>query len=168
MGLDDVPLGRLIVVAGHVLDQRWRRFLADEHGLTPAGMAVLMTLHQHGELAHRAVADRCFVRPATLTGVVDTLERDGMVERQRDRADRRSVRLALTSDGLARIEALTSLIRSGRPLTSVDADPAKAAVIREFLLELIGSAQDGEARMSPAAGRSAWDGREFDPEDNRC
>jgi hypothetical protein len=40
------------------------------------------------------------------------------------------------------VAALTALIRSGRPLTSVDADPAKAAVIREFLLEVIGSGED--------------------------
>ena len=38
--------------------------------------------------------------------------------------------------------ALTALIHSGRPLTSVDADPARAAVIREFLLEVIGSGED--------------------------
>jgi DNA-binding MarR family transcriptional regulator len=144
--LDDIPLGRLVVVAGRLVGQRWHRFLGEEHGLTPAGMAVLMTLHEDGELPHRAVAERHFVRPATLTGVVDTLERDGLVERRRDEADRRSVRLVLTPDGLARIGALTALIRSGRPLTSVDADPAKAAVIREFLLELIGTQQPEDCR----------------------
>lgn len=55
-------------------------------------MSTLSALHQHGESNHRAVADRCFVRPATLTGVVDTPERDGLVERHRDGTDRRAVR----------------------------------------------------------------------------
>lgn len=145
-GLRDAPLGRLVVVAGHVTSQRWSRYLADQHGLTVAGMATLMTLGQHGGLTHRAVADHCFVRPATLTGVVDTLERDGLVERRRDETDRRTVRLTLTQAGRDRVEALTTLITSGRPLTSVDADPAKAAVIREFLLELISATQQGEDR----------------------
>jgi MarR family transcriptional regulator, organic hydroperoxide resistance regulator len=135
--LQGAPLGRLLVIAGHVTEQRWSRYLAEQHGLTPAGMATLMALAQHGESTHRAVAQRCFVRPATLTGVVDTLERDGLVERRRDDADRRSVRLILTPAGRARAAALGALIRSGRSLTSVDADPAKAAVIREFLLEVI-------------------------------
>ncbi|GIJ25942.1 hypothetical protein Vqi01_11040 [Micromonospora qiuiae] len=137
--LADVPLGRLLVVAGHLTGQRWNRYLADEHGLTQAGMATLLALAEHGELPHRRVAEVCFVRPATLTGIVDTLERDGLVERHRDDTDRRSVNLTLTTAGRERVAALTAAIRSGQPLTSVDADPAKAAVIRQFLLEVIGS-----------------------------
>jgi len=140
--LRDVPMGRLVALAGHVVSQRWNRFLAERFNLTQAGMVTLMTLAHQGPLPHREVAQRCFVRPATLTGIVDTLERDGLVERQRDDNDRRSVRLAVTPAGRERVAALTALIRSGRPLTSVDADPAKAAVIREFLLEVIGSGED--------------------------
>lgn len=140
--LRDAPLGRLLVIAGHVTSQRWSRYLAEQHGLTSAGMATLMALAQQGESTHRAVAQRCFVRPATLTGVVDTLERDGLVERRRDEADRRTVRLVLTPAGLARAEALGAVMRRGRPLTSVDADPARAAVIREFLLEVIDTMSD--------------------------
>ncbi|TCB99804.1 MarR family transcriptional regulator [Micromonospora zingiberis] len=137
--LGDVPLGRLLVVAGHLTGQRWNRYLADEHNLTQAGMVALMALAEHGELPHRAVAELCFVRPATLTGIVDTLERDGLVERRRDGSDRRSVKLTLTPAGRDRVAALTAMIRARRPLTSVDADPAKAAVIRQFLLEVIGN-----------------------------
>ena len=143
-GLRDAPLGRLVVIAGHLSSQRWNRYLAERHALTPAGMVTLMALQNHGELTHRAVADRCFVRPATLTGVVDTLERDGLVERRRDGTDRRVVRLALTAAGRALAEELATVIASRRPLTSVDADPAKAAVIREFLLELISTMHGGE------------------------
>ncbi|MFG1914220.1 MarR family winged helix-turn-helix transcriptional regulator [Micromonospora sp. NPDC048898] len=140
--LQDVPLGRLLLVAGHLVEQRWNRYLAEEHGLTHAGMVTLMTLARHGELPHRAVAEMGFVRPATLTGIVDTLERDGLVERQRDDSDRRSIRLAITPAGRDRVAALTAQIHSGRPITSVDADPVKAQVIREFLLEVIGSGDD--------------------------
>ncbi len=138
--LDDVPIARLLVVAGHLTSQRWNRVLAEEHGLTQAGMVTLMTLHEHGELPHRAVAERCFVKPATLTGIVDTLERDGLVVRQPHDTDRRSVKLALTPAGRARVETLRAVMRSDRPLTAVDADPTKAAVIREFLLAVIGTA----------------------------
>ncbi|MGC5029924.1 MarR family winged helix-turn-helix transcriptional regulator [Micromonospora sp. DT229] len=136
--LRDVPLGRLLVVAGHLTGQRWNRYLAEEHGLTQAGMVTLMALAEHGELPHRAVAELCFVRPATLTGIVDTLERDGLVQRRRDGTDRRTVKLTLTPTGRDRVDALTAMIQARRPLTSVDADPTKAAVIRQFLLEVIG------------------------------
>lgn len=141
--LSDVPLARLVAVAGNLATRRWTLYLS-RLGLTPAGLAVLSTLHQHGALPHREVAQHCFVRPATLTGVVDTLEKAGLVERLRDLADRRTVHLALTGAGRDRIEKINKQIRSGAPLTSVDADPAKAAVIREFLLELISRLSEGE------------------------
>ncbi|MEU6024789.1 MarR family winged helix-turn-helix transcriptional regulator [Micromonospora sp. NPDC047134] len=147
--LGDVPLGRLLVVAGHLTGQRWNRYLAEEHGLTQAGMVALMALAEHGELPHRAVAELCFVRPATLTGIVDTLERDGLVQRRRDGTDRRTVKLTLTPTGRDRVDALTAMIQARRPLTSVDADPTKAAVIRQFLLEIIGQEEP--------AGRPAGD-----------
>ncbi|MEH0818931.1 MULTISPECIES: MarR family winged helix-turn-helix transcriptional regulator [unclassified Micromonospora] len=149
--LRNAPMGRLVAVAGHLVDQRWGRYLSEHHGLTPAGMRVLFALARTGETTHRAVADHCFVRPATLTGIVDTLERDGFVERHREAADRRTVRLALTDKGREHVQALFDLIHSDTPLTSVDADPAKKAVIREFLTELIVTMSSGEvARLKPA------------------
>ncbi|GAB3946038.1 hypothetical protein GCM10027614_38820 [Micromonospora vulcania] len=50
--------------------------------------------------------------------------------------------------------ALSALIHSGRPLTSVDADPAKAQVIREFLLEVIGSGDDPRMIGRPTEPRN--------------
>ena len=144
------PLGRLVSVAGHLVDQHWGRYLAEHHGLTPAGMRVLFILSRLGDTTHRDVAERCFVRPGTLTGVVDTLERDGFVARRRDATDRRTVQLTLTDKGRQHARALTELIEGDPPLTSVDADPAKRAVIREFLIELITTTSDGEdGRLNP-------------------
>ncbi|MFC0028967.1 MarR family winged helix-turn-helix transcriptional regulator [Micromonospora chaiyaphumensis] len=144
--LQHAPLGRLVSIAGHIVEQHWGRYLAEHHGLTSAGMRVLLVLLRAGDSTHREMAERCFVRPATLTGIVDTLERDGFVARRRDPDDRRSVQLSLTDKGREHAVAIIDLIHSNRPLTSVDADPAKQAVIREFLTEIITSMSDGDLR----------------------
>jgi DNA-binding MarR family transcriptional regulator len=144
--LRQAPLGRLLSIAGHMVEQHWGRYLPEHHGLTSAGMRVLLILGRAGDSTHREVAERCFVRPATLTGIVDTLERDGFVERRRDSADRRTVQLTLTEKGQEHVRTLIDVIHSDRPLTSVDADPAKKAVIREFLAELITTMSDGDLR----------------------
>ncbi|NES26656.1 MarR family transcriptional regulator [Micromonospora terminaliae] len=144
--LQHAPLGRLVSIAGHLVEQRWGRYLAEHHGLTSAGMRVLLVLLRAGDSTHREMAERCFVRPATLTGIVDTLERDGFVARRRDPDDRRTVQLSLTDKGREHAVAIIDLIHSNRPLTSVDADPAKQAVIREFLTEIITSMSDGDLR----------------------
>ncbi|TDC70132.1 MarR family transcriptional regulator [Micromonospora sp. KC606] len=148
--LRQAPMGRLVSIAGHLVDQHWGRYLAERHGLSPAGVRVLFTLARTENPTHREVAGLCFVRPATLTGIVDTLERDGFVSRRRDTTDRRSVQLALTDKGREHLRQLADLIHSDTPLTSVDADPAKKAVIREFLTELIMTMSDGEdSRLNP-------------------
>lgn len=144
--LRQAPLGRLISIAGHVVEQHWGRYLAEHHGLTSAGMRVLMILLRAGDSTHREMAERCFVRPATLTGIVDTLERDGFVARQQNPHDRRSVQLSLTDKGREHALAIIDLIHSDRPLTSVDADPAKKEVVREFLIEIITTMSDGDPR----------------------
>jgi MarR family transcriptional regulator, organic hydroperoxide resistance regulator len=47
-------------------------------------------------------------RPSTLTGVLDRLERRGLVERRPNPADRRSIAVHLTSDGRAAAEAVAA------------------------------------------------------------
>ena len=57
--------------------------------------------HTQAELAKKAGVTR-----ATMTGLIDTLERDGLVHREPDLADRRMLSVTLTKKGDAFIKAL--------------------------------------------------------------
>src|SRR6478735_1474280 len=48
-------------------------------------------LARHGPLSPSALARRAGLHPATMTGILDRLERGGWIERGRDPADRRGV-----------------------------------------------------------------------------
>jgi DNA-binding MarR family transcriptional regulator len=48
-------------------------------------------LARHGPLSPSALARRCGLHPATMTGILDRLERGGWVVRERDPSDRRAV-----------------------------------------------------------------------------
>jgi DNA-binding MarR family transcriptional regulator len=52
------------------------------------------------------LADDLESTPRNITGLVDHLERDGLVERVPDPADRRSVRARLTEQGRKQIDAI--------------------------------------------------------------
>jgi DNA-binding MarR family transcriptional regulator len=134
--LSGAPLARLVITAAAILHGHWQDYLGRRWGLTPAGLRVLMLLNL-GEMRHRELADRCYIRPATLTGVVDTLVKAGHVERLSDPRDRRSVRLVLTESGRRVHDEVAELMHNAPPLTSVDADRANEKIIREFLLEII-------------------------------
>lgn len=69
--------------------------------LTPAQIHILLWLGNDGALTMGELARRVAVTEKTITGVVDRLERDALVQRERDPADRRVVRVALAAAGAA-------------------------------------------------------------------
>jgi DNA-binding MarR family transcriptional regulator len=142
--LSDSSLGRLVGIAGHLAGQRWSRYLAEQLDLTPAGARVLTLLERDGGHTHQELARLCFVRPATLTGVVDTLTRQGHVERRRHTEDRRVVNLGLTPSGVEKVKAIAAMATNRATLTPIDADPANEAIIRAFLVQLIQQLSNGE------------------------
>jgi DNA-binding MarR family transcriptional regulator len=145
--LQTSPLLRLVSLAGHVTAQRFGRVMGQQHGLTSSGAAVLSTLGWGvgrgletgipGRATHTELARRCFFTPATLTGVVDTLERAGYVRRERDESDRRVVWLVLTDEGRERMREIGRQAAKLFQPTAAETDPAKEKIIREFLVELI-------------------------------
>jgi DNA-binding MarR family transcriptional regulator len=67
--------------------------------ISPAGLGVLRVLLAEDGLKSSDVAARGWSSPGTLTSVVNTLVREGYVQRRRDAGDRRVVRLYLTDEG---------------------------------------------------------------------
>jgi DNA-binding MarR family transcriptional regulator len=86
----------------HLLQERW----GAKHGLTEGRLGVLFRLYRCGDMPLGNLADDLVMTPRNVTGLVDHLERDGLVERVPDAEDRRSVHARLTDAGRARIEAI--------------------------------------------------------------
>ncbi len=77
------------------------RAVADEQGLSIAQLDVLRRLGRHGPSPMRRLAEQMNCEASNLTGLVDRLERRGLVTRLNDPDDRRVRLLALTPDGKA-------------------------------------------------------------------
>ena len=92
-------------------------------GLTFAQFGVLEALLHCGPLCQSELAAKVLKSPANLTLVVDNLERDGHVRRERDATDRRFIRVHLTRPGRTLIENLfpqiaAAITREFSPLTA--------------------------------------------------
>ncbi len=85
-----------------LLQERW----ADHHGLSSGRLGVLFRLLRSGDLPLGDLAMSLDSTPRNITGLVDHLERDGLVERVPDPADRRSVRARLTEEGRKKISGI--------------------------------------------------------------
>jgi DNA-binding MarR family transcriptional regulator len=96
----DAPLHLLLLAASRVMGAYYAGTLV-QAGLrvSPAGLGVLRVLLAGDGLKSSDVAARGWSSPATLTSVVNTLVREGYVERRRDAGDRRVVRLYVTEKG---------------------------------------------------------------------
>jgi DNA-binding MarR family transcriptional regulator len=70
-------------------------------GLSLARTKVLRQLQSLGPTRPGVLAVQCGVVPHSITDIVDALERDGLVARQPDPADRRAKLIALTERGTA-------------------------------------------------------------------
>lgn len=78
---------------------RAERELLSEHNLTWGGFTMLWVLWVWGTMDSSSLASECGVAKGTMTGMVTTLEKRGLVERNRDSDDRRRVEVGLTSAG---------------------------------------------------------------------
>src|SRR5918912_2046331 len=89
---------------------------AEAQGLSEGRMQLLMRLRwsPNRQLPLGEIADHLGVTPRNITGLIDNLERDGLVERVPDKDDRRSIYASLTDKGLRKIEELWREAASGQ------------------------------------------------------
>lgn len=80
--------------------------LLEELSLTPAQLHTIIWLGKDGELSMGTLAERLAISEKTVTGLVDRLERDGLVMRERNENDRRRVLAGLTAEGKSMAEHL--------------------------------------------------------------
>ena len=81
--------------------RRIRRLTVRDSGLTPPQYQVLYILWDRDEMPLKDLASACNCTRATITGLIDGLERKGLVIRKPNPADRRSLLAALTDEGRA-------------------------------------------------------------------
>ncbi|MCW2886588.1 MAG: hypothetical protein QOE54_5354 [Streptosporangiaceae bacterium] len=130
------PLGRLFAAASRMAGPVWSR-LVEKSGVSPAGFFLLRILLGEDGLRAGEVARRLSTTPATITSVVDTLERNGHVERRRDGGDRRAVLLHITDSG-RRLVKETGHAIGGDLWRLLDVvDRADEPAVRRYLLTLI-------------------------------
>jgi DNA-binding MarR family transcriptional regulator len=91
------------------------RYLDNEirkYGSRPIRAIVLNTLHSYGgSMTPMALSRELFRAPNSITSLIYTLEKEGLVERRPNRRDARSVEITLTDKGLESANKLMPVMR---------------------------------------------------------
>jgi DNA-binding MarR family transcriptional regulator len=96
----------LLRVASDVLSRKEEHL--QEHGISQGRFTVLMILNRNPEvgLSPSDLAQRAGVTRATMTGLLDGLEREGLVTRSGHPQDRRMLTVRLTEAGMRRLDQM--------------------------------------------------------------
>jgi DNA-binding MarR family transcriptional regulator len=92
--------------AAAAVRQRSEREVLSDYNLSFGGFTILWVLWVWDEMEAARLAHECNLAKGTLTGMVTTLEKQGLVERTRVESDRRRVTVKLTPQGTNTIDEL--------------------------------------------------------------
>ena len=86
--------------------------LVKQSGLTAPQLVVMQALRSKGRVSPSAVAKEVSLSQATITSILDRLEKAEVVRRERSDTDKRIVYACLTEQGLKRLEEAPELLQS--------------------------------------------------------
>ncbi|WP_280300459.1 MarR family transcriptional regulator [Nocardia abscessus] len=107
-------------------------------------------INSHGPLSPSALAKRAGLHPATLTGILDRLERAGWIMRERATGDRRAVVVRSRPERLGEVYDLLSGMNTAVDNLCADYTPDQLGLLADFLDRVI------------IAGREAAEGLAMD------
>ncbi len=84
------------------------RQLARQHGITTPQLLILKQIQSEGSISVSRLAEQVSLKQATVTDILNRLERKGLVRREKDQRDRRKVLLQETDAGRKLLEAAPS------------------------------------------------------------
>src|SRR5580700_6941940 len=79
--------------------RRLTKGLAAQFGLTGPQLTVMKLLENLGDLSLSSLSERIQAQNSTVTGIIDRMEREGLVRRERSTADRRVIFIRLSDKG---------------------------------------------------------------------
>src|SRR4051794_9448277 len=79
--------------------RRITKHAARELGLTGPQLTVIKLLENFGDLSLSELSERIRAQNSTVTGIIDRMERENLVTRERSKEDRRVVYIRLTTKG---------------------------------------------------------------------
>ncbi|HYD95061.1 MAG TPA: MarR family transcriptional regulator [Noviherbaspirillum sp.] len=123
--------------ASLAMTKTYKPFL-DKLGLTYPQYLVMLVLWQQDDVLVKTIGEKLFLDSGTLTPLLKRLEASSLIERTRDQADERQVRITLTREGRAlkkKAQCIPQqvLCASGQPLQALDTLRAQLSRIRNDL-----------------------------------
>jgi MarR family transcriptional regulator, organic hydroperoxide resistance regulator len=99
-----------VKVCWHAISRMYN-IQANQHGFTTSTGFVLLNINQQEGVPATKIAPMLGLESRSLTRILKSMEQDGLIYRQADKQDKRSVRIFLTEKGLQKREISRQAVR---------------------------------------------------------
>jgi len=131
---------RRLIKAVYLDSQR----ISKQFGLTGPQSEVLRSLFNKGSMSSADLSRITYVTPSNITGIIDRLERKGLVERIRVTGDRRIALITLTSKGEALSKTLPDPIEERFISQVADMEMAHIQILSKAMNQLVDQIENKE------------------------
>lgn len=120
----------------HVIDM-YSRVLKTEHALTEPQLICLAAIAGSEQITASVLSRRLHLSQSTVTGILDRLEKKGLVERTRDTRDRRKVNLKVTPTGQSMLEHAPAPVQLGLVKAVAELSEEEQAAMADSLFRIV-------------------------------
>ena len=113
------------------------------YGLTHNQFFLLIALYEGEGLSVSELADKVALDKATMTGLLDRMERDDLIRREKDSTDRRTYRIYLTERAEALREDMMRIYREVNGLFLSCLWPGERRVLERIMAKIEALAEEG-------------------------
>jgi DNA-binding MarR family transcriptional regulator len=111
--------------------------MSRQFSLTAPQSGVLRSLNARGPISSAELSRELCVTPSNITGIIDRLEKKGLVQRNRQEDDRRIALIHLTDGGKALSKGLPDPIETRLISALSDMRPGKVEELRDSLVTVL-------------------------------
>lgn len=112
--------------------------LSSQFSITGPQLVCLLAIGGHDKVTASIIAKEIHLSPSTVVGVLDRLEEKQLIERTRDRTDRRKVYICLTDKGRALAESAPSPLQDRLSSSLGDLEESEKSTIALALERVVG------------------------------
>jgi len=135
-------MGRSIQEELHLSHMAHRKLVLPRYlsiGLKSGQPSILRYLNEHDGCIQKELANACMVEASTITDSLYSMEKRGLVHRERDPQMRREVRVFITEEGRECIEKLKELFETFDEICLEGFTDEEVEEFRGYLYRLIGN-----------------------------
>lgn len=139
-------IGKINHVSGRVFARLLKSYGIEE--FNPAQGRIMFALWQGDDIPIQTLASRTALKKSTLTSMLDRLEKDGWITRERSTYDRRSIHIRLTDKHLEQQDRYVAVSAAMSKLFYAGLDPAEIDRFEDTLRRILANVTAAEERSA--------------------